>query len=280
MANRFVSYIFSTALVLCAALPARAQTSPLARGFQSLNPNLSVIVDAAAGWQSTPPSLVAGDDPVLPRNAAGRGVGFAVQEVELALSAVVDPYFKGEVYLTIPNLSGLEVEEALVTTTSLPANLQVRAGSLRSAFGRQNGQHLHVQEFTQRPLINAAFLGSDGLRGPAAQVSWLLPLPVFLTLYLEGYSLKAPDDPATFASFGGSNGGLVGLAHAKLFLEVTDETSLSLGLSSTLALSARYDLLFSESSLGAAGASHDRRIAEEHSSYQKQVVSFGTVFSW
>ena len=80
-------------------------------------------------------------------------------------------------YLTIPNLTGIEVEEAFATTTSLPWNLQVKAGSFRSAFGRQNGQHLHVQDFTRRPLVNSAFLGTDGLRGPGLQVSWLTPLP-------------------------------------------------------------------------------------------------------
>jgi hypothetical protein len=206
----------------------------LVRGIQSLNPDLSAIVDFGAGLQSTPASFIAGDDPLLPTRPDGRALGFTVQEVELALSAVVDPYLKGEVYLTIPNLGGLEVEEAVATTTSLPFNLQVRAGSFRSAFGRQNGQHLHAQEFQLRPLINAAFLGSDGLRGPGAQVSWLVPLPVFVTLYLEGYSLKAPDDAATFATFGGQNGGLTGLAHAKLFLELTDDVSLSWGLSGAL----------------------------------------------
>src|SRR5919199_217626 len=137
-------------------------------------------------------------------------IGAAVQEVELAFSAIVDPYFKGEVYLTIPNLEGIEVEEAFATTTSLPWNLQLKGGSFRSAFGRQNGQHLHMQDFTRRPLINAAFLGADGLRGPGAQLSWLAPLPFYLTFYAEAFSIGAPEEPAAgttiappVATFGG-----------------------------------------------------------------------------
>jgi hypothetical protein len=220
--------------LLTFATAAPAQTSPLVRGVQSLNPDVSAIVDAGAGVQGARPGFIAGDDPLFNVRKDGRALGFAVQEVELAFSATVDPYFKGEVYLTIPNLSGLEVEEAVVTTTSLPGDLQLRAGSFRSAFGRQNGQHLHVQEFQLRPLVNAAFLGADGLRGPGAQLSWLVPAPFFLTLYLEGYSLSPPDDPRTFQSFGGDNGGLTGLAHAKAFFELTDETSLFLGLSGAL----------------------------------------------
>src|SRR4051812_17677012 len=168
------------------------QTSP--RGSQTLNPDISAILDANFGYQRRAPQFLNGDDPDLGASGGRHAVGFTAQEVELAFSAIVDPYFRGDVFLTIPNLDGLEVEEAVATTTSLPWNLQIKAGSFRSAFGRQNGQHLHVQDFTRRPLINAAFLGADGLRGPGAQVSWLAPLPFFLTLYGEAFSIAA--DPA------------------------------------------------------------------------------------
>src|SRR5258708_26055795 len=162
----------------------------LPRGTQSLNPDISAILDSDVGYQRRAPSFLNGDDPSLNAGPSTHALGLAVQEVELAFSAIVDPYFKGEVYLTIPNLSGIEVEEAFATTTSLPWNLQVKAGSFRSAFGRQNGQHLHVQDFTRRPLVNAAFLGPDGLRGAALQVSWLSPLPFFLTLYGEVLGIR------------------------------------------------------------------------------------------
>src|SRR5256884_4817442 len=178
------------------AVAASAESAPqtLFRGAQSLNPDLSAILDADFGWQRRAPQLLSGDDPDLHAEGTRHAVGFTAQEVELAFSAIVDPYFKGEIYLTIPNLSGIEVEEAFATTTSLPWNLQIKGGSFRSAFGRQNGQHLQVQDFTRRPLINAAFLGADGMRGPGAQVSWLAPLPFFVTLYAEAFSLAA--DPA------------------------------------------------------------------------------------
>src|SRR5204862_2938311 len=186
-----------------------APAPPLLRGSQSLNPDISASLGAEMGWQSRAPQFLNGDDPNLHADTR-HALGFTVQEVELALSAIVDPYFKGEVYLTIPNLEGLEVEEAFATTTSLPWNLQVKVGSFRSAFGRQNGQHLHVQDFTRRALLNAAFLGADGLRGPGAEVSWLAPLPFYVVLYGEAFSLAAPDIPPgpdspvdPVASFGG-----------------------------------------------------------------------------
>ena len=222
--------------------PATSATpAPLSRGSQSLNPDISAIIDADLGWWRRPPSFQAGDDPDLKGDPSTRALGATVQEVELALSAIVDPYFKGEVYLTIPNLEGIEVEEAFATTTSLPWNLQARLGSFRSIFGRQNGQHLHVQDFPRRPLLNAAFLGPDGLRGPAGEVSWLAPLPFFLTLYAEAYSIRAgapvtpasaedrPADVASFGNDGGKTPTFVGAA--KVFFPLAEDVSVYGGLS-------------------------------------------------
>ena len=205
----------------------------MARGTQSLNPDISAIFDGNAGYERRGVAYRNGDDPDLHGGPASRGSGFTAQEVELALSAIVDPYFRGDVFLTIPNLSGLEVEEAFATTTSLPYNLQAKVGSFRSAFGRQNGQHLHVQDFTRRPLLNAAFLGADGLRGPGAEVSWLAPLPFYVVLYGEAFSLAAPDIPPgpdspvdPVASFGGGSAtDLTYAAEAKYFVPVGEEWS-------------------------------------------------------
>jgi hypothetical protein len=211
----------------------------LLRGLQSLNPDLSVILDTTGGYERRGVSYRSGDDPDLRGGPDTRGAGFTVQEVELAFSAIVDPYFKGEIYLTIPNLAGLEVEEAFATTTSLPYNLQVKAGSFRSAFGRQNGQHLHVQDFTRRPLINAAFLGVDGMRGPGAQVSWLAPLPFYVVLYGEAFSLQAPLAAATpadpvgpVASHGGGTAtDLTYASELKYFFPFGEEWALYGGMS-------------------------------------------------
>jgi hypothetical protein len=78
-------------------------------------------------------------------------------------------------------------------TTSLPLNLQIKAGTFRSQIGRNNTQHLHLQNFTRRPLMTALLFGADGLRGPGAQASVLLPLPWFTTLYAEAFSIGPPD---------------------------------------------------------------------------------------
>lgn len=205
-----------------APVPAPA---PPARSFQSLNPDISAIVDFAAGWFSDDAGTIkSGDDP--------QSSGFKVQEVELALQQVVDPYFRADVFLTIPNLSGLEVEEAFLTTTQLPANLQLKAGIFRAGLGRQNAQHLHLQDFSRRPALNAALLGIDGLRAPGTEVSWLVPgLPFYLLLSAAAFSVEAAEADQPLQTFGGGDRttfAYVGTARA--FFPVSEATSLYVGL--------------------------------------------------
>lgn len=180
------------------------QASVRAPGSSLLNPALSFILDGTFGYYgrdngqfATLGLPIAGDDPSDVRQ------GFGVQEIEVAAQAAIDPYIEGAVFLTIPNLEGLEVEEGYLVTTSLPANLQIKAGTFRSQFGRNNTQHLHMQNFTRRPLMTSLLFGADGLRGPGAQVSVLLPLPWFATLYGEAFSIPTPEDPEILSTFGG-----------------------------------------------------------------------------
>jgi hypothetical protein len=206
-------------------------TNPLVRAFQSLNPDVSVIVDANAGYETAQPYSVAGDDPVLRGFGPEHPAGFTLQEIEAAFQATVDPYFRADVFLTIPNLQALEVEEAMVTTTGLPFGLQVKGGIFRSAFGRNNSQHLHVQDFTRRPLTNEAYLGVDGLRSPGAQVSWLIPVPFFAQLSFEAFSVAPPESAPGTATFGaGKPTDFTYTGELKMFAPATDSLSIYGGL--------------------------------------------------
>ncbi|MBI4510488.1 MAG: hypothetical protein HY698_12720 [Deltaproteobacteria bacterium] len=159
------------------------QAMPQMSSAALLNPEISVIGTFAGTFRrkDVAPSFTAGDDP-------GRE-GFTAQELELTFAADVDPYFQMRTFLTIPNQEGIEVEEAYLVSTSLPLNLLFKAGAFRSAVGRNNEQHLHMQEMATRPRTTA-LLGDDGLRAPGVQLSALLPLPFFATLYGELLSLS------------------------------------------------------------------------------------------
>ena len=144
----------------------------------SMNPKISLDGLFAAG-ASTAPDVenieTGGHDP-------GQQ-GFTVQNVEVALSAAVDPYFTGNaniVYqLDRQGESFVELEEAYLTSTALPWNLQIKAGQFFSQFGRLNPTHPHAWDFVDQPLVNGRFLGPDGLRGPGVQISYLLPTPIY-----------------------------------------------------------------------------------------------------
>lgn len=214
------------------------QAAPTQLGVQRpgatlLNPALSVILDADFGYYGYHRSdfdaaglPLSGDDP-------GQD-GFSMQEVELAFQSAIDPYLEGALFLTIPNLTGLEVEEGYLITSSLPWNLQVKVGSFRSQVGRNNTQHLHLQNFTRRPLLTPLLLGADGLRAPGAQISVLLPLPWFATFFGEVLFVGAPDDRMRVASFGGGGRSdpenLTYTAVLEQYWDLAESTSLLLGL--------------------------------------------------
>ncbi len=109
--------------------------------------------------------------------------GFTVQNLEMTLSGVVDPYLRADANLVFQideeGESIVEIEEAYLTTMALPGGLQVKAGTYFSPFGRLNPQHPHQWEFADQPVISGRMFGGDGLRGPGAQLSWLLPTPFY-----------------------------------------------------------------------------------------------------
>jgi hypothetical protein len=212
--------------VLVASPPSESTRTTAAPGGALYNPDISIIADMVAGYANRPRASSAGDDPEFAGPAAARTGGVALQELEVGFQSTVDPYLLARVYLTIPNLGGIEVEEAYAMTTSLPLGLQIKAGVFRSAAGRQNEQHLHQQDFSWRPLINQAYLGPDGLRAPGAQLSWLLPLPFFLRLSGEVLSVA----PGAGASLGGGlRRSPTLLGNVKAFAPLSESWSLFLG---------------------------------------------------
>ena len=136
--------------------------------------------------------------------------GFNARNLEIALDGAVDPYFEGFVNLVFKlNNHGeteVEAEEAYMQSTSLPDGLQLRAGQFFAPFGRINAQHPHVWDFVDAPLVAGRLMGSDGLRGIGAQISWVTPLPWFSQVQLSlqngqgntGYSFRNAGENGMF----------------------------------------------------------------------------------
>jgi hypothetical protein len=155
-------------------------------GKLMLLPDIAVIVDGALGYttlssdQQSPSALVLPEHKVWP----------FLQEVELAFQATVDPYIRGDVFLTFDR-NGVSVEEAYLTTLSLPAGLQVKAGQIYTPFGRTSQLHRHPWSFVDQPLAMQRLVGLDGLSGFGGDLAWLAPLPWFAELHLA-YQAASP----------------------------------------------------------------------------------------
>ncbi|HET6765180.1 MAG TPA: hypothetical protein VFH27_15950, partial [Longimicrobiaceae bacterium] len=102
------------------------------------------------------------------------GTRFGVREVELAVQAAVDPYFRGDVFLGFSDAEGVGIEQAYLTTTSLPYGLEARVGRYLMPFGKQNLTHRHDLHTTEYPWVIQRFLGDEGLKGTGLWVSKVL----------------------------------------------------------------------------------------------------------
>ena len=113
--------------------------------------------------------------------------GFTVQNLETVFEGAIDPYFKGQANIVFQidkdGESFLEVEEAYLTSMSLPLNLQAKAGTFFTEFGRLNPFHPHTWDFADQPLVNGRFLGPDGMRNPGVRLSWLAPTDNYTELF-------------------------------------------------------------------------------------------------
>lgn len=90
---------------------------------------------------------------------------FSIREVELAIQAVVDPYFRGDIFLGMSDTEGLSIEQAYLTTTALPNQIELRLGRFLMPFGKQNTTHRHDLHTIEYPYVIQRFLSGDGLKG-------------------------------------------------------------------------------------------------------------------
>ena len=137
-----------------------------------------------------------------------------MRALELNAAASVDPFAKAYAVITASADSAtgeatFGVEEAALQTTSLPWNLELKAGRFFGEFGRLGYIHDHELPFVNRPLVLDEYIGgesqSDGL-----QLNWLPPIPHYVSVTAGvgdhfGGDSPNPDHPGTFRAFDGLN---------------------------------------------------------------------------
>lgn len=167
------------------ATPAWSPAQPLTiarAGSAYMNISFDTLMDVGWSTASDPSArLQLGDHDPQKR-------GFSLRNAEIALDGAIDPYFKGFANIVFKldndNQTEIELEEAYLQSTSLPANLQVKAGQFFAAFGRNNPQHPHAWAFVDAPIISTRAFGPDGMRNVGTQLSWLAPTPFYTELFL------------------------------------------------------------------------------------------------
>jgi hypothetical protein len=129
--------------------------------------------------------------------------GLSLGETELIFSANVDDKFTAWLTAALAVEDGgavVEVEEAWVEATALPAGFGMKFGRFFSSIGYLNNKHAHAWDFADQPLPYQAFLAGQ-LVDDGIQLRWLAPTDVFLEL--GGEALRGEQYPAAGAANNG-----------------------------------------------------------------------------
>ena len=194
---------------------ARAQTP----GANVFNPDISVIGNALG---------IAG------HNVVDSQPALQLKEAELGLQAIVDPYARADFFLTFGSTTGsVGVEEGYITFLNLPADLVVKVGKLKGAFGKLNTEHLHVRLFADVPLNMTNLLGGeDGIDDAGISVSRLIPAPAGIFLEATAQLFEGTSDNLFQAH---SRNDVEPLFHLKGYGDLSEDSNLEVGGSWTRA---------------------------------------------
>jgi hypothetical protein len=159
---------------------------------------------------------------------------FGVREVELAVQSVVDPYFRGDVFLGISDLEGIAVEQAFLTTTSLPNQLELKVGRFLMPFGKQNLTHRHDLHTIEYPYVIQKLLSDDGFKGTGLWGSRVFsPFGFYQEVQLTAVDrLSAPTQGLTTAEpVNKSLGGLGFSARLRNYVDISEAANIELSFS-------------------------------------------------
>ena len=164
----------------------------------------------------------------LGRNAVRPVSGLEMHEAELGIQSVIDPYARGDVFISFGD-SGVNVEEAFVTFTDLPGEFVAKVGKLRAAFGKVNMTHNHALSWTDRPLVTENLVnGEDGIDDMGLSLTRILPAPGDLFLEATVQVFKG-DSGALFKS--SQNNDLSYVGHLRGYEDLSENTNVELGYS-------------------------------------------------
>jgi len=184
---------------------------------KALNPDISAIGDFIA---------VAGHNPVQPSPS------LEMHESELGFQAIIDPYARGDFFLSFGE-EGVNLEEGYITFTALPAGFVAKVGKMRSAFGKVNTMHNHVLPWVDRPLVtNNLVGGEDGLDDAGVSIERIIPAPKGIFVEATGQLFRGDSGDAQHPLFRASTKSDVSaVAHLRTYKDITESTNVDIGFS-------------------------------------------------
>jgi hypothetical protein len=154
--------------------------------------------------------------------------------VEVALQAVVDPYFRGDIFLGVSDLEGIAIEQAYLTTTSLPHQLELRLGRFLMPFGKQNTTHRHDLHTVDYPFVIQSFFSAEGLKGTGLQGSRVFsPFGFYQELIVTAVDRlgERPDDLTSAEQVNEDIDGLGYSARLRNYVDISEAANVELSFS-------------------------------------------------
>jgi hypothetical protein len=192
------------------AAQAASQASSRPASESAMNPAVSAILNGVYGNFKRDPNRyrLNGFVPTMADVSPGKR-GFSLGESELAITSNIDHLFRGTLITAIsPDTDTIGVEEAYIQTLGLSSGFTIKAGRFFSGVGYLNQIHPHAWDFTDAPLANKVFLGSQ-LGEDGVQFKWVAPTNLYWDLGAElGRGRAFPAGPAGGRNkngFGSSN---------------------------------------------------------------------------
>lgn len=203
--------------MLPATQPPSLQVTP--RTTPTTNPDISAIGDFRSSYTSI----------------GRRKLETYLNEVELQVASVVDPYARAEFVFSFgKDLNtgelGIELEVATLTSLSLPYQLQATVGKFKPQFGKVNILHPHYFSFVDFPRMINNFFDSEGMFMEGISASWLVPNPYDFYQELVVEVGRVGSEPNA-SLVQGETDRLLYLGHLKNFFDLTENATLEVGVS-------------------------------------------------
>lgn len=175
------------------------------------------------------------------RSTQESGRRLDIREVEVAVQAAVDPYFRADVILGISEHEGISIEEAYLTAIRLPLGLQGRLGRFHMPIGKQNTTHrAELIGTIEYPWVIQRFLGPEAAKGTGLWLSGIFaPLGFYQEIQatvVDGIG-ESEEELVTESPANATAAGLGYSLRLRNYLDLSESTNLE--LSGSVATSRR-----------------------------------------